>query len=58
MEIKCGVRKKSVPNRKDSGISPDIRSPEGYFAMMRDFILNGRIGEGSYGSSTIYRSAK
>jgi hypothetical protein len=34
----------------------DTRNPEGYFAMMRDFILNGRIGEGSYGSSTIYRS--
>ena len=35
----------------------DTRNPEGYFAMMRDFILDGRIGDGSYGSSTLYRPA-
>lgn len=30
------------------------RQPEGYFAMMRDFIEHGRIGR-AYGNSTIYR---
>lgn len=36
----------------------DTRNPQGYFTMMRDFILNGRIGDQPYGSSTIYRPAK
>jgi hypothetical protein len=36
----------------------DTRNPGGYFAMMRDFILNGRIGDQPYGSSTIYRPKK
>jgi hypothetical protein len=36
----------------------DTHNPEGYFAMMRDFILNGQLGSQTYGSSTIYRPAK
>ncbi|MGE5625392.1 MAG: alpha/beta hydrolase family protein [Bacillota bacterium] len=36
----------------------DTRNPEGYFAMMRDFILDGRIGNQPYGNSAIYRSTK
>ncbi|HEY1773704.1 MAG TPA: prolyl oligopeptidase family serine peptidase [Gammaproteobacteria bacterium] len=40
------------------GTRLDTRNPDGYFAMMRDFILNGRIGDQPYGSSTIYRPAK
>jgi pimeloyl-ACP methyl ester carboxylesterase len=32
------------------------RNPDGYFAMMRDFIRDGRIGK-HYGSSTIVRQA-
>jgi len=35
----------------------DTRNPEGYFAMMRDFILHGRVGTQRYGTSTIYRPA-
>lgn len=35
----------------------DTRNPQGYFAMMRDFILHGRLGSRRYGISTIYRSA-
>lgn len=34
----------------------DTRNPEGYFAMMRDFILHGGLGSRRYGTSTIYRS--
>ena len=35
----------------------DTRNPEGYFAMMRDFVLHGRLDAGRYGTSTIYRSS-
>ena len=35
----------------------DTRNPEGYLAMMRDFILQGRLDAGRYGTSTIYRPA-
>lgn len=34
----------------------DTRNPEGYFAMMRDFILHGRVATQRYGTGTIYRS--
>jgi hypothetical protein len=40
------------------GTRLDTRNPEGYFTMMRDFILNGRIADQPYGTSTIYRSKK
>lgn len=33
----------------------DTRNPQGYFAMMRDFILHGRLGNRSYGTASIYR---
>ena len=35
----------------------DTRNPEGYFAMMRDFILRGRLDARPYGTSTIDRPA-
>lgn len=35
----------------------DTRNPEGYFAMMCDFILRGRLDARRYGTSTIYRPA-
>ena len=35
----------------------DVRNPEGYFAMMRDFILHGRFDARRYGTSTIYPPA-
>jgi hypothetical protein len=35
----------------------DTRNPQGYFAMMRDFILRGRLESRRYGTSRIYRSA-
>jgi pimeloyl-ACP methyl ester carboxylesterase len=35
----------------------DTRNPEGYFAMMRDFILHGCVEARTYGTSTIYRPA-
>lgn len=35
----------------------DTRNPEGYFAMMRDYILHGRLGARKYGTSTIRRAA-
>lgn len=35
----------------------DTRNPQGYFTMMRDFILDGGIGTQPYGSSTLYRSS-
>ena len=38
-----------------NGEQISTRQPEGYFAMMRDFILRGRIG-GRYGDSRLYRS--
>src|SRR5690348_9720668 len=34
----------------------DTRNPQGYFAMMRDFILHGRLGNRPYGTASIYRS--
>ena len=37
------------------GTRLDTRNPEGYFALMRDFILNGGMGDQPYGSSAIYR---
>jgi pimeloyl-ACP methyl ester carboxylesterase len=42
---------------KADGTRVDTRNPEGYFAMMRDFILHGRVGTHRYGTSTIYRPA-
>jgi pimeloyl-ACP methyl ester carboxylesterase len=38
-----------------NGERVDTRNPDGYFAMMRDFILHGRIEAQPYGTSTIYR---
>jgi len=35
----------------------DTRNPQGYFAMMRDFILHGRLGSEGYGTSAVSRSA-
>lgn len=37
---------------KEDGTRVSTRNPEGYFAMMRDFVLQGRLRT-SYGSSTI-----
>lgn len=34
----------------------DTRNPEGYFAMMRDFVLHGHLIDQCYGSSAILRS--
>ena len=42
---------------KADGTRVDTRNPKGYFAMMRDFILHGRVETLSYGTSTIYRPA-
>ncbi|MFZ0869736.1 MAG: alpha/beta hydrolase [Rhodanobacter sp.] len=42
---------------KGDGTRVSTRNPDGYFAMMRDFIRNGRL-ENHYGSSTITRSTK
>ncbi|HET9819385.1 MAG TPA: CocE/NonD family hydrolase [Rhodanobacteraceae bacterium] len=39
------------------GTRVDTRNAEGYFAMMRDFILHGRVEPKRYGSSTIHRPA-
>jgi pimeloyl-ACP methyl ester carboxylesterase len=41
---------------KADGARVDTRNPEGYFAMMRDFILHGRLGDQRYGDSKIYSS--
>lgn len=38
------------------GSQVSTRQPDGYFALMRDFILRGRL-EPRYGSSTLYRPA-
>jgi pimeloyl-ACP methyl ester carboxylesterase len=35
----------------------DTRNPEGYFAMMRDYILDGRLDARPYGTSTIHLPA-
>jgi len=40
---------------KPDGTRMSTRNPDGYFAMMRDFIRTGRVGK-SYGTSHIYRS--
>jgi uncharacterized protein len=42
---------------KPDGSRLSKRNPDGYFAMMRDFICNGRIGE-HYGASVIFRSRR
>jgi pimeloyl-ACP methyl ester carboxylesterase len=39
-----------------AGERVDTRNPEGYFAMMRDFVLHGRLDDRLYGSSTIFHS--
>lgn len=39
------------------GTRVDTRNPEGYFAMMRDFILHGHLDARHYGTSTIHRPA-
>ena len=33
----------------------DTRNPDGYFAMMRDFILRGSVGEQAYGTAAMFR---
>ncbi|HSN16569.1 MAG TPA: alpha/beta hydrolase [Gammaproteobacteria bacterium] len=35
----------------------DTRNPEGYFTMMRDFILDQGLRDQAYGDSTVYRAA-
>jgi pimeloyl-ACP methyl ester carboxylesterase len=40
---------------KADGTRVDTRNPDGYFAMMRDFILRGRVDKQSYGTATIFR---
>lgn len=40
---------------KTDGTRVNTRNPKGYFAMMRDFILHGRVEAQPYGTSTIYR---
>jgi pimeloyl-ACP methyl ester carboxylesterase len=42
---------------KADGTRTNTRNPKGYFAMMRDFILHGRLTTKRYGNSTIYRPA-
>ncbi len=42
---------------KADGTRVSTRHPDGYFAMMRDFIHTGRIGR-SYGTSTIFPSKR
>jgi pimeloyl-ACP methyl ester carboxylesterase len=42
---------------KPDGTRVDTRNPEGYFAMMRDFIMHGRLDTRRYGTSTIHRPA-
>ena len=42
---------------KTSGSRVNTRNPEGYFAMMRDFILHRQLDTRRYGTSTIYRPA-
>ena len=41
---------------KADGTRVSTRNPDGYFAMMRDFIRTGRVGE-SYGTSMIFHSS-
>jgi pimeloyl-ACP methyl ester carboxylesterase len=40
---------------KADGTRVSTRNPDGYFAMMRDFIRRGRVGK-HYGASVIYRA--
>jgi len=40
---------------KADGTRVDTRNPDGYFAMMRDFILSGKV-QGKYGDAVLYRS--
>lgn len=40
---------------KPDGTRVDTRNPEGYFAMMRDFILSGKL-QGKYGDAVLHRS--
>ena len=42
---------------RTDGTRVNTRNPEGYFAMMRDFILHERLDSQRYGTSTIYRPA-
>jgi hypothetical protein len=42
---------------KADGTRMSTRNPDGYFAMMRDFIRTGRVGK-SYGTSMIFRSGR
>lgn len=42
---------------KADGTRVSTRNPDGYFAMMRDFIRTGRVGK-SYGTSVIFRSSR
>jgi pimeloyl-ACP methyl ester carboxylesterase len=42
---------------KPDGTRVNTRNPEGYFAMMRDFIVHGRLDSRRYGTSTIHRPA-
>ncbi len=41
---------------KPDGSRADTRNPEGYFAMMRDFILSGRL-QGKYGNAVLHAAA-
>ena len=42
---------------KADGTRVSTRNPDGYFAMMRDFIRTGRVGK-SYGTSMIFHSSR
>jgi len=42
---------------KADGTRMSTRNPDGYFAMMRDFIRTGRVGK-SYGTSMIFHSSR
>ena len=42
---------------KTDGTRVSTRNPDDYFAMMRDFVRTGRLGN-SYGTSAIFRSAR
>ncbi len=42
---------------KPDGERVSTRNPEGYFAMMRDFILHGRLIRPKYGTSTVFKRA-
>src|SRR5690242_11559484 len=40
---------------KPDGARVDTRNPDGYFRMMRDFILGGRVDKQSYGTAAVFR---